>query len=135
MSFKSTLQVSLGITAGAVILIGVPVGIWAINTGTSGIRGAAQVTRQNNGGINQIAANSTWTKSNADVLRDHDNIGTVQDGIKAGTAYPSMLTDAVSACKNDVEQFNALNDDVTIKDWRPSDIPVSYNTDTECSIN
>lgn len=98
--------------------------IW-LATASSGVRGKAGVTRQNNDSQNQISAQHEFDRVYNDVQRDVFN---VQHAVDA-----AHLADDQAICVQDVGTYNTDTVDTTLKDWRPDSLPAHIDPDKECA--
>lgn len=126
---------TVSIIIGAIIVLGgIGAAYWAFDTGTSGIRGKADVTRQNNDGTNQIAAQDAFNKLNGDIQTDLLNIKNDAKAAVGGDDFQKSVVQAdLAQCAKDVHDYNADANDTTMKDWRPSNLPASFD-DTICEV-
>lgn len=117
----------------------VTVAAWAIDVSTSGVRGKANVIKQNNNADNQIQAQDLFNKLWGDIQAYNKNIKADAAQVakddatgKDDTYDQSVLNAAESTCRDAVGQYNADTIDTTLKEWRPSTDPDHINIDTEC---
>lgn len=117
----------IGIGA-AVVVIATPIVLWSAGVFTSGVHGSGEIVKQNNSANNRIAATQTWTAAYKDVQRDQANITTLKSKATPGDAQSeAFLTDAQSVCNEDVVHYNTLHSALTIKDWKPAELPESFD--------
>jgi predicted PurR-regulated permease PerM len=116
------------IAGGVVVLVAAPIIAWSLGVFTSGVHGTGEIIKQNNNANNRIAATQTWTAAYKDVQRDQANVSMLK--AKANTAdaqSEGFLTDAQSVCNDDVVHYNTLHSALTIKDWKPAELPESFD--------
>lgn len=124
-SFQKTL-VGVGT---AVVVVAVPLGLWAGNVLWSGPAGTANVYKQNNDGNNRINAQNIWQTSYDDVNRSVINLKSIRVAYK--TSDPQgMIISAQSACSQDLTHYNGLHTQPLLKDWQPASLPVEFDAST-----
>lgn len=117
-------------TVAAVVLI--TAAIWAIDVGTSGIRGKGNVIKQNNDSNNQIAAQAEFNKLYGAIQADVRNIQSAAKQVAANPADQfelSALDGDQNLCRTDVTTYDGDTQDTTMKDWRPASLPANITID------
>jgi len=119
-----------GLTAAFVLFIALPISLWAFGVFASGPKGAGDVHRKNNGADNRISAQATFEKLAADIQAypvKIANAATDRTAHPDDTYYATVLTGLQSACADAVATYNADAQMTTMHDWRPSELPESYD--------
>lgn len=105
-------------------LIGAGIWIW---TATSGPRGNASVTRQHNGGDNQIAQNTKLLGDNATVQSDQQKISVLAANIQTEQDRIDLQGLELN-CQQDVATYNADVRSILAAGYLPAGLPTSYPT-------
>lgn len=105
-------------------LIGTGIWLW---TASSGPRGNASVTRQHNGGDNQIAQNTKLLNDSAVVTSDEQKIAVLAGNVV--TEQDRMdLSGLEQNCASDVQAYNADVQNILASGYLPTGLPSSYAT-------
>jgi hypothetical protein len=129
---------SYGCLTAFLLFIVLPLALWAFGVFSSGVRGAANVVKQNNDANNRIQAQATFNKLWGDIQADQIDIDGSAATVKAAggaSADPydqSVLTAEEQTCTSAAETYNADADNTTMKDWRPAGDPASVDPTEEC---
>ena len=136
---------SIGTTIGLIFaVIGtfavIGIALWGFDVFTSGVRGHANVIKQNNDANNQIQAQDAFNKLwgeiqgyKADIKSDAAQV--TEDAVEGrDAAYDKSVLAAVqSTCRDAVGRYNAYTTDTTMKEWRPAQDP-DHIALTDCEV-
>jgi hypothetical protein len=105
-------------------------GLWAFGVFASGTKGAGDVHRKNQDANNRISAQATFEKLAGDIQAYPAKIANAAADRTAhsdDTYYATVLTGLESACADAVATYNADAQTTTMRDWRPANLPESYD--------
>lgn len=124
------------------IVLVISVGIWWFNVHTSGIRGAAAVTVQNNAASNRTQAQDEFNQLWGDIKAYNGDISDAATQVAQdettnadSTFDRSVLAADEATCRKAVQKYNADTKDMTLKDWRPAEDPATIDPKAECEVS
>lgn len=126
---SNKLAIAAGVTGGVVLLVGLPIGLWAGGVIFSDTYNNGQQHKMNQSASNRVAAAGTWQAAYKDVQRDVANLATVRSTYKDSDPQGFILT-AQTACNEDVQTYNGLQTQPLMVDWKPANLPTSFDNDT-----
>lgn len=109
---------------GACLLVGAI--IWGISVATSGVRGAGDVVRQNNGADNRVFAQQHFEDLYAAVTTEDEQLDNADTGRRThpnDSYYQSTFDGIQQECVRDRNQYNADADKVLLTDWQSKTLP------------
>lgn len=134
-----SLSETLGAAAAAVVAFfavvfvcaGLSVFGWWLDAKLSAPAGAAQQQIQNNSGTNRTTAQDAFNQLHAAIAADQVKIARDRANLAAHGASSTFdeqnLQLDQAKCDADVSDYNTDANDATMKDWRPSSYPASYD--------
>jgi preprotein translocase subunit SecF len=114
---------------GILIVIGaISIAVWGFNVGTSDVKGKGDVIREKNSGKNRIAQQERFQSLNASFEGFLVNLQGARQALAAADEDTKPmrqvdLTGMQQQCVNTAQEFNALTQKVTAKDFIPDDVP------------
>jgi hypothetical protein len=131
-----------GLGAGAVItttvvlfVCGLAALLWWLGVFTSGIKGAGDVTRDQNDATNREHWSATFNSEFQQIQADQEIVSSLmRTAAKPGATVQDRdtYTGAQNNCRQDVAQYNADASSVLGRPWVPDGLPAQINADTYC---
>lgn len=123
------------ITASVLFVCALAALLWGLGVFTSGIKGAGDVTRDQNDAKNREHWSQTFNSEFQQIQADQDNLTVLK---KTATATGASVQDRANYtgaqlnCRQDVAQYNADTASTLGARWLPQGLPTQINADTYC---